>query len=505
MRKFQQYLLVISACLYLAFILGSSFLVEEERFFTLVDDAMISMRYGRNLANGNGLVWNAGEPPIQGFTNPGWTFVMAFVHVFPIEPSKVSLTIMLISLAILLGNILVTGSIAEYFNPGSNHAPALSMILTAFYFPLVFWSLRGMEVGLLVLLLNGALLLTLSERNPCLVGLLLSLAVIVRLDACIGAVGIAVYSIARYRSRKALLPILGIAVTIAAILLFQKNYFGDMLPTTYYQKVAGYTIWERMQRGILAFIEFNLRDTLFLFLFSVLGLIHYRQSRKPELLLLIGLFLAQCAYSISIGGDYAEPETNSANRFITLGMPPLLMLFSLMADRLLTDLENARSKKPPSTRILIPTIAFGLASLMIVSGEPWLDYAINNAPLLKADIRRVKIGLHIAKHTSPEAMIAVHAAGQIPYYSQRRTIDLLGLNDPIVARGPAMGEFYPGHNKWNYEYSIGELKPDVIADNFAPFGDYIRANPEYQQLESDMYARFDSTLIDIEALNADYQ
>jgi hypothetical protein len=505
MRKFQLFLLVISACLYLAFIFGTSFLVGEERFFTLVDDAMISMRYGRNLSNGNGLVWNAGEPPIQGFTNPGWTVVMAFVHLFPIEPSKISLTIMLISLAILLGNIPVTGKIAEYFHPGSIHAPALFMILTAFYFPLVFWSLRGMEVGLLVLLLNSALLLSFSENKPYLTGLLLSLAIFVRLDASIGAAVIAMFFITKHRSRSSFTPLLMTACTVALILMLQKGYFGDMLPTTYYQKVAGYTIWERMRRGILVAIDFNLRDFLFLFLFSVLGIIHYRQYHKPELLLLIGLFLSQCVYSISIGGDYAEPETNAANRFITLGMPPLLILFSLMADRLLTDLEKARSKKPPSTRILIPTIAFGLASLMIVSGEPWLDYAINNAPLLKADIRRVKIGLHIAAHTSSEAVIAVHAAGQIPYYSERTTIDLLGLNDPIVAKGPAMGEFYPGHNKWNYEYSIGELKPDVIADNFAPFGDYIRTNPDYQQLDSDMYARNGSPWIDIEGLNSEYK
>src|SRR4051812_33138351 len=40
---------------------------------SLFDDAMISMRYARNLAHGHGLVWNVGESPIEGFSNPLWT------------------------------------------------------------------------------------------------------------------------------------------------------------------------------------------------------------------------------------------------------------------------------------------------------------------------------------------------------------------------------------------------------------------------------------------------
>ena len=77
--------------------------------------------------------------------------------------------------------------------------------------------------------------------------------------------------------------------------------------------------------------------------------------------------------------------------------------------------------------------------LLVISGEPWFNYTVENAPLLKADIRRVRLGVHIAENTSPDAVIAVHAAGQIPYFSDRRTIDLLGLNEPLVAMGPVAG------------------------------------------------------------------
>ena len=49
----------------------------DQQVFVLWDDAMISMRYARNLANGHGLVWNPGEEAVQGYTNLGQTLVMA--------------------------------------------------------------------------------------------------------------------------------------------------------------------------------------------------------------------------------------------------------------------------------------------------------------------------------------------------------------------------------------------------------------------------------------------
>jgi hypothetical protein len=62
--------------------------------------------------------------------------------------------------------------------------------LAAFYFPLVFWSLRGMEVGLLVLLIDAAVLQAILLRREAgsgilILGLLLAGALIVRIDAAL--------------------------------------------------------------------------------------------------------------------------------------------------------------------------------------------------------------------------------------------------------------------------------------------------------------------------------
>ncbi len=45
-------------------------------FDTLVDDAFISARYAQHFAEGHGLVYNAGEPPVEGYTNLLWTVLL---------------------------------------------------------------------------------------------------------------------------------------------------------------------------------------------------------------------------------------------------------------------------------------------------------------------------------------------------------------------------------------------------------------------------------------------
>src|SRR5580765_6758811 len=42
----------------------------------LVDDAGISMSYARNLGLGAGLVAQAGDPPVEGYSNPLWVLLL---------------------------------------------------------------------------------------------------------------------------------------------------------------------------------------------------------------------------------------------------------------------------------------------------------------------------------------------------------------------------------------------------------------------------------------------
>ncbi|MHB8808255.1 MAG: hypothetical protein ACYC59_11860, partial [Anaerolineaceae bacterium] len=69
------------------------------------------------------------------------------------------------------------------------------------------------------------------------------------------------------------------------------------------------------------------------------------------------------------------------------------------------------------------------------------------------------------------ATVATVAAGNICYFVHRECIDLFGKSDPVVAHGGIQvpldadwKDLRPGHVKFNYKYSIGELQPDIVVE-----------------------------------------
>jgi hypothetical protein len=510
-RTILRVLLSIAAIFYLIFIWRTAFQLDHTLHFTLVDDAMVSMRYGRNLAQGNGLVWNPGQPAVEGFTNLGWTLVMAAVHLLPFSQANISLAIMLLGALMLLGEGMVVFEIAVTIQPAGRLAALAAAAAVLFYFPLVFWTLRGLEVGALSLLLSLALWLALRlARNSSSsqgtdsiwLAVALAAAIAVRLDAALPAALIVGYLASR-SPRRAILPALAALLSLAAVLAFQKTYYGDLLPNTYYLKVAGVGAWERVRTGLLSLNDYALRDFSMPLFVSLGGLLLYKKLRTRESLLLLAIFAAQIGYSVWVGGDYAEELVDSANRFIAQGMPALIILFSLVLER---AAEGATTGDGQTSRRggLVAGSLVGIAAALVISGEPWFKWTYNNAPMLPTDIQRTAIGLHIKQYTDPAAVIAAHAAGQIPYYSERTTIDLLGKSDPVIAKGPPATGFAPGHNKWNYEYSLLELKPDVVADNFNKLKAFMQGQDLYVQLPNHLYVRRDSTLVDIKGLGSEY-
>jgi arabinofuranosyltransferase len=514
-------ILFLALLFYALFIYRTAFPVGNKAYFTLVDDAMISMRYARNFSNGFGLVWNVGQPAVEGFTNLGWTLYLALLHCFPVPESKISLLVMMTSAFLLSGTAFLSFKISKVIAPRSEIAPLVAATITAFYFPLVFWSLRGMEVALVTFLIYASVLLAIHPAKPTAtrralpIGLLLLLAILVRFDAILQVTLLLAYILyEQVLKRRAnfvhISPILlfYLAGTIG-VLLFQYRYYGFIFPNTFYHKLEGVTLLERVFVGLQVFVEYASRDFLApLFIFFA-GLLLFHDLRKKECFLLLALFVVQCLYSIFIGGDYAEPlnapEVDAANRFITQGMPSVIVLFAVAIDRFAHSFESLYAKTIRGIRMSeILVTGISLASLIIMSGEPWFKWGLYNAPLLDSDIWRTRLGVLIKNNTGNDVVIAAHAAGQIPYYANRQTIDLLGLSDPIIARGSPATSFQPGHNKWNYVYSISMLKPDLIADNGWFLSDFLADKPEYARLINGIWIRRDCNSINIDGLSQPY-
>ena len=68
------------------------------------------------------------------------------------------------------------------------------------------------------------------------------------------------------------------------------------------------------------------------------------------------------------------------------------------------------------------------------------------------------------RNVPPDTTIAVDAAGQMPFYSDLKALDLYGLNDLTIAHRqvPDMGKGTPGHEKMDMDYVLFVAQPDYI-------------------------------------------
>lgn len=69
-----------------------------------VDDAFISFRYSEHLANGFGLLWNIGQPPVEGYTNFLWVVIIAVPFLLKLDPI---ISTKIIGLSSVLGIIIL--------------------------------------------------------------------------------------------------------------------------------------------------------------------------------------------------------------------------------------------------------------------------------------------------------------------------------------------------------------------------------------------------------------
>lgn len=536
-RKNLVYLMIIllASVFYIGFIFRASITIDGIRYYTLFDDAMISMRYARNLAEGFGLVWNPGEF-VEGYSNLLWVIWMAVLHLIHLHVSKISLLVLISGAVILILNLLVVKSLAEKLSNDSFTVTVLSMIFTAFYYGLVFWTLRGMEVGFLTLLLNYTVMLIFnlqdgfSNNNFVKLIFVLSCILLLRADSLIFIIFFLFYFYftvqPENKNKVFLMLVVSMSGVIIAQTIFRIIYYEDFLPNTYYLKLSEIPILSRLLAGLLILGQNYLYNLTAIILPVVLYIfIYFKQIDKQRIFCITGLFVLTSLYTVYAGGDAFEDRTYT-NRFITVSIPLLIILFSLSLEKLyhkfklnkdfilassvftvylicifvvFENLYSGLTAIPGQNMvflilslayiILFAYIFFG-AYLKKISGNRILSASLRssfflicaltffitnefsysawikkNVILLVQDNYNTKLGVKLNETTSEDTRIAVIWAGAVPYYSKRYSIDLLGKTDKYIAKSkPRIDVIAPGHTKWDNAYSITKYKPDLILD-----------------------------------------
>lgn len=461
-----------------AFIGRSSFIaLDGARYFCLFDDAMISMRYAQNLAHGTGLVWAAGER-VEGYSNFLMVLIMAACNALFGNTGAV-LAVQILGAALMLGIAWTVLRILEALRgneggPVSDWIPVLGFAGTLAYYPLNYWSLMGMETGLLTLLLFLAVRFSVEHgRDPsgrrgrvCLYGMAIcmGLAFLTRIDSLIFGLPMGLYVLSNLgRLRPALSDLRGPALVFGMLVgsheVFRYLYYGQWLPNTFTLKLTGMPLGYRIRDG-WEFVQPFLRESKAPLLLGLFALAF--APRKPKLYL-AALGTLGLAYQIWNGGDPWNYW-----RMMAPGMPLVFALGLLGLEGLARRVLPARLGSLGATLVAVVLVLIVWKAnhrfrLEWSLREP-AKYAGSHANLVNA-------GLALAAVTDSTATLGVFFAGTPPYFAERDGVDFLGKNDAHIARldPDTSGKVswngmrsVPGHNKYDLNFSIKTLLPTYV-------------------------------------------
>jgi len=502
------------------------------RRFTLFDDAMISMTYGRTLAEHGELVWFEGAERVQGITNPLWTLFMAAIHWIGLSDSSAALAVSIAGVGLVLASGLLVSAIVSRSLDSRSESQAFAYLAggaVPFLYPFVFWALRGMEVGLLAV---AALTMIWSapefgpvpgwlagHRRILVCASAGVVGVLTRIDFVVLAIVIgAVASLAndgwRQRAHR-FAAVSGSAIgAVLFVLALQRVYYGDWLPNTYYLKIEGFSVIQRTTRGVVSAGKTG--SLLIAVVLSAWFLVRSKTVSAMSLTVAAagGTFVAAVAYSIWVGGDAWESFLMTS-RYVSVALPAAVIVVAVAASRITAATPASMIRRWLGLvavaaigaglvsnpyrfhagfalfMVVIATLSVGafvwvLAGSRRVGGEwsvatitmvgfvllsgayPLASWTSTGGLHVDDDQRETQETIALLASVSDEAVVATNWAGAPGYYGRRRMIDLLGKTDERIARLEPIGELYPGHNKRDYDYSIGELRPDVVLRVWAP-------------------------------------
>lgn len=412
------------------------------------DDAFIVFRYARNLAEGNGLTWNPGEP-VEGYTTFLHTLLMTPAFVLHVDPIRYSYALGLTWYAIALCAFFL----AIRATIDDKWWAVVAVILLGTNYTFSAFATGGLETSLdAALICLGLAAVARNQRRgwstPRAVALFLlaGLALMTRLDAAVplGAlIGVALRrAVVQSGSwpawrRFAIASIPG-ALVLAAWAAWKIWYYGDLLPNTFYVKVDSTLGWSIGGWYLYYFF-------MSYWLIPVVGL---TVVVVPQLLALdADALLASCvvtplwmAYVIKVGGDFME------FRFLVPMLPFLMML---VASAILQATPRWAIRVALAAAVIAGSANHAMTYDMLryEDGRPESRRSLR-AHLIERHLDWVDIGLALARDLPrSDVRIAVAPAGAIPYYSRLTAVDMLGLNDRWVARHGDVGLRVPGHQR----------------------------------------------------------
>ncbi|MFN7966104.1 MAG: hypothetical protein U0V87_10505 [Acidobacteriota bacterium] len=454
----------------------------------LQDDAFITLRFSRFLAEGHGPIYNVGEY-VEGYTNFSWTLLSAIPFWLGLDPPTF---VLWLGYASGVGALFAAAFLACTLVPERPASAGAAALLIATLPSFVAESVMGLETAGFAALAVWAVALFVREwrdgdRFPW-SGAVLAAAAWTRPEGVMIAAMLWLCDAVDAWRMRSLGPIrvrrwLTFGIPVALHLAFRVWFYRDIVPNTFHAKVGG---------GVAALIRgAGYTGEFFsaawpLALVAIVGALWIgsdRQRRGNAAFMAVTIPLIYTLYVVYVGGDY-KPTF----RFYATPAMFLSALGGVGVDVLAEWMTRGREKL---RYVATVSLVIAAGATLLMTGEPARTFAkwrADELPVHRAAGRWLK------DHVASGSLLATGNAGVLPYESGLPTLDMYGLCDRHIAMRvmPRMGLGPAGHEKGDGKYVL-DRQPAIILIMRARFSDKPLSLAEIEKLrfsvgESELWA-----------------
>ncbi|STX28646.1 LphB [Legionella beliardensis] len=420
-----------------------------------IDDMYISLRYAKHWANGQGLLWNIGQSPVEGYSNFSFVVLAALAIKVGLNPVFVLKFIGWIGLLLTTYGVYLLSRF--WFIPSLALLPCVGMLL---YSGQIIWAVSGLETTTYQALICLSLFILLKasgyqaypkprgESNQlgfAAAGILLALASFTRPEGPF--LTILFYGIAwfdRPRNSKIytkglLLGILSFGLLYSPYFLWRLYYYGRLFPNPVYCKGLMDSYFGQLDNNYLHFV--------WPFLLLTIPAIWQATDKRHYYFWLPSIIYLLLLIS-------ADPVVAFANR---LFLPAFILLLPLSLKGLGTLLSKYLNNKEQSDYyqfiliILASWVGFLFIPMMSLPNLRYFAKAPQGGQLL-----REKVSLWLDKNISAPNQVLLADSGLIPYRSSLTFIDSYCLNNREMTQKPDKNMY------WQQCIKTFQQKPKVI-------------------------------------------
>lgn len=450
------------------------------------DDAFTSLRYIKNILNGQGLVFNPGER-VEGYTNFLWVMILSTIKLIGnlsrlnINLEELTQTLstffgltFLIAVYVLSNRIFNDKKYSSLFSSAFSFLIVLMVLYTT---PFMYWSVSGMETSLFATLTIITIYLFIESYHS---QKLMPFVIVSILNSLLRPEGFIFFFILIFirtilnfieKEPNKLLPrivdsldpfikkTVFIYLSVMSLyILFRLIYYGYPFPNTFYAKTE-FNL-EFLKRGWNYLTEFVQDYFMYGFMFVPIAFLFNKKYFEKETITLLLFSVIYILLIVLIGGDVLP-----TGRFFLPILPLIYILFISSINQIIQNYSQERWMKYFYGIMIIVLVIFSTSNYKMQKPKMLEKRAYEIGLVSKMKIYADWVS---KKYDNKNSVVALSTIGAFSFYSNSIVIDLVGLTDEYIAHHPkvieGINEELPvlwKERHYNADYVLSR-KPDFI-------------------------------------------